>query len=164
MISSEGIELLERVKAAILAEPDHFDMDFWWTVPADGNGIHLDDNGCWIVDRSRQAVPDDAPLLGHMSGCGTTACIAGWTVALAGERVRPGALIEYEARRLVGYGQDPLHASAHARCPLFYVDDWPDWLKDAFEEAESPAEAAAVACEAIDLWIGSQTDPKRSFI
>lgn len=62
-----NIELLTQVRDLIKAEPAKLDMGLWGTVSAD---LVTFDNG------SKAKV-----------SCGTTACVAGWTVQLAGDKL-----------------------------------------------------------------------------
>jgi hypothetical protein len=118
-------ELLLRVKAAILEEPNKFDMGMWF---------------------------EDA-------ACGTTACIAGWSVALSEnlKDLRDGfsfwgkldGTISGHAAKAIGV--DELTADK-----LFYTNNWPEDLERLFNNAHSTEERAKVAADRIDHFISTE--------
>lgn len=82
--------------------------------------------------------------------CGTVACIAGWTLLLAG--VSPAEI----------HSKDWDEISAEAMCALgvrgasegiFYVDCWPDDLRGRYDRSTKPATRAGLAAERIDRFI-----------
>lgn len=66
-------ELAWRALDAAKANPDHFDMNLWAATPDQSGSVGLDD------------------LQG--SQCGTTACLAGWVVAVSGYRATRGGVV-----------------------------------------------------------------------
>lgn len=145
----EAIELLQRVKAAVLANPDHFDMDFWYALNLE---IEPNETGLYEVD-AHHSVPD-VPLLGLLDRCGTVACAAGWIVALAGESVKPGEPIVWEAERLIDFND-----SVGDACPLFGVARWPKDLQTWYYNVARVEERSHALAAAIDRWIALDGDP-----
>lgn len=88
--------------------------------------------------------------------CGTTACIAGWSVILSGQtNLEKVPLINAEALRVLGLN-DRYDTTHRKECPLFYDSDWPEDLRKAFLEAEILMDyplCASIAGEAIDRFI-----------
>jgi len=167
MITEDAVELLRKVQKALREHPGQFDMDRWFYDPtADVDDEPEEDAWGRIMVEDPNLVPD-VPLVKTLTGsCGTTACIGGWAVALAGERVRPGLSIQTEAERLIGWVREPSTnegCSAERwlnNCPLFHVARWPGTLLDRYCGAkDGSAEQAGVACIAIDRWIEAGGDP-----
>lgn len=116
-------ELLLKVRDAILAEPEHFDMEHF-------------------VRRN--------------TSCGTTACIAGWTVALsrnttpdADETIPDSISVAWEAQSRLGLTHEQEVA-------LFYADDWPEPFRAQYDDAYEPAELACIAAGRIDHFIATE--------
>jgi hypothetical protein len=136
-------ELLLRVKEAILAHPEHFDMFGFMTGPK------------FIYESSETVIATIDDL--NAGQCGTTACIAGWAVALSPkDEVRKAyshrADIGDVAAFFLGYGLDGFDNLM----PLFYDDYWPRDLKDRYRAAsreENYLEMAKAAAETIERFI-----------
>lgn len=163
MITKDAVELLRRIQKALREHPDRFDMDRWFYDPARGYADEpaLDSWGQYVVE-GPHLVPDVPMMKGLTETCGTTACIAGWAVALSGERVQPGMSIQTEAERLLGWVRPERTngTTGFGHCPLFHVGRWPGDLLDRHcEAADRTAEQAEIACEAVDRWIESGGDP-----
>ena len=127
-----NVELLQKVKAAILEDPRRLDMCEWVSE-------HPDPEMCttevhWLAE-------DQIPP------CGTVACIAGWAAVLAGHR-----LFSLDAVRAALVGDDgyaPLN-------DLFYVGHWPYDLAERYANAEAGGDRAgmaAAAAERIDRFV-----------
>jgi hypothetical protein len=121
-----NVELLEQVKQHILMEPRRLDMGLW--------SHNCDPDN-----------PDNSP-------CGTTACIGGWAIILAGEK--EGGWPGGQAARLLGLSKE--QASL-----LFHVSYWPDEYRLRYrdiQESEVPipnsrALKAQIVAERIDFFI-----------
>jgi len=126
-----NIELLQKVRDAILAEPRRFNMGYWVT-----DGVTT------------------AP-------CGTAACIGGYALVLnkmeedkTMDWVRgihyftmsPGWIIVTDAQRVLGLTLDQ-------RSRLFNDNCWPNPYRDQLRSATDPAKAAKIAADRIDLFI-----------
>lgn len=142
-----NFKLLRRVRDAILAHPDQFVID--------------------KVFSRRLEVP--CPV----GGCGTAACIAGWTLRLSGKHrtlsAARKALRTIRARASRGSGPDELDLAAKLLRippkppfdrdwgsfphPLFFLDCWPGRFQTAWCETKTPQEQAAVAAARIDDFI-----------
>lgn len=144
-MTPEVVELLLRTKAAVLANPDHFDMDFWY---ASGDDFYARDEDESVIEIDALDVVPDTPLLGMLDRCGTVACAAGWIVALSGEKVNPGEFIAHAGARLLGFEDYMLDP-----CPLFHTSRWPSPLENAYNDATSVEDQAKALADAIDLWI-----------
>lgn len=124
-------ELVAEVKRLITLHHDHFDMSDWT------NGVGKGD----LVDKAAM-----------VNGCGTTGCIAAWTVLAAGGKVVDGnhtdsgkSVMETAASLLGSPSPD-----------LWFSCDWPDDLNDRHNRASDLKDTvtmAALACEAIDYFI-----------
>ncbi len=133
-------KLLVEVKEAILAHPEHFGMHGW--MKRDSRALNA-----WEWDELVSSEAD--PLV----SCGTTACIAGWVVGLAGEKaldlndgpVMFGRWVAERAEQLLGLTQ--------SQTMLFFHDKWPAQFEIAYEEAATDVEAAQIAGELIDCFI-----------
>lgn len=97
----------------------------------------------------------------HAGGCGTAACIAGWTVYLAENwkelaRYHEDQRGDHELMRVAG---NYLGIEAKATGdfsmshPLFFYDHWPVKYRKAFEEAKTDNDKATVAVERIRDYI-----------
>lgn len=150
-MTPEVVELLQRTKAAVLANPDHFDMDYW--VAYDDKEWVEDGHGHLLITGTDN-VPS-TPLLASLSHCGTTACGAGWIVALSGEKVTPGEPIALAAARLIEFTKftdDP--------CPLFHTSRWPYRILERYQVAETAEDQAEAFGKAVDAWIEVDGDPE----
>lgn len=150
-MTPEAVELLQRTKAAVLAHPDHFNMDYWF---AYGDPqVEQDEHGHLSI-----SVTDDVPftpLIASLNRCGTTACGAGWIVALSGEKVTPGEPIAIAAAKLIEFPN-----LEHQACPLFHTASWPWHISNAYEGAETAEDQAEAFGKAVDLWIEVDGDPE----
>ncbi len=147
-----GVERLNQIKAHILSDVDGFNM------------------GCWLrVGEKRE------------NGCGTTACIAGWLCYLNKAEAIKAYELEYKKDpepdepptrlRDIYYGEaadfllfGKVSAATHE---LFYSDEWPDELSEAYDEAyytypEDRQGMANAAVRAIDAFIAkyAPVDPE----
>jgi hypothetical protein len=106
-----NIELLQRVKKAILDNPEHFSMDYWYQ--------YIDENGHVTLENYTVGVAEG------LTECGTKACIAGWAVFLG----RDDSTGVYD----IGlYAQNILDLTNDQARRLFHMDRWPKqfWLDD----------------------------------
>lgn len=125
-----NVELLQKVKAHILEEPNRFVMGEW---------ISKRHPGAVIRDESA----DNAHIV--TPSCGTIGCIAGWTVLLAeGAECRTDDVCR-RAAALLGISGTEQH--------LFYVDEWNLEDQERWEEAEAPEERVHIAADVIDDFI-----------
>ena len=63
--------------------------------------------------------------------CGTTACIAGWALTLAGKRMRKFTNYMNQGRKILGLTQQEARK-------LFLVDNWPEKFQERYDsDAES---------------------------
>lgn len=131
-----NVELLKKVKAAILAEPRQFVMSTWFT--------RLDPN-----------IPN----------CGTAACIAGWALAIAWRETPATARhrtdhrdfeVDIAARHVLGLNE--CEAS-----DLFFTLSWPNQFRHAWEAVtDNPEKRARVAADYIDYVIKKYEDEQRA--
>lgn len=124
-------ELLLKVKAAILARPEHFDMADWCQV----NGE---------VDLEPRAFSQMAPP------CGTTCCIGGWAVAIVNES-------PYSSRLRMWQGDRALELTERQVEKLFFSDGWDMPYASHYRDADTPAQRARVAASYIDYFIAQQS-------
>ena len=108
----------------------------------------------------------DMAFYASPSPCGTTACIAGWAVAL-----RTGhALEELEERKTRGVEQlavEALDLSLFSAGALFHVSRWPEPFQSDYWAARTRTERAAVAVRRIEhllqpVSLSGVSDPKNS--
>lgn len=111
-----NIELLKKVKQAILDNPEHFDMSSFF-------------DGC----------DDDPKLLGK---CNTTACIAGWAIHLSGCPVTELDLEHDLGRDLLGLTEDQANTLFYEDYwPGYIYNEYYEALED--EDHLGMAKAAA---------------------
>ena len=126
-------ELLIQVRDQILAHPEHFDMASFFYRP---------DKFYVVGDDAQEVISDlrDGFL------CDTSACIAGWTLVLAGT----GMERDYatDAAILLGLSQEE-------QSVLFYDLHWPQRFTVAIRNAEELAARAEIAAEYIDHFIAT---------
>jgi len=127
-MSNLNIRLLKQVQAMILKYPENFDMGFFA-------------NGVLVADK------DIAP---H---CSTSACIAGWAVALD-----CGALNGYRvsSHRIADKARELLGLSAGQEYTLFYSQNWDSPFRDLHNEAALKGDDKAyarIAASYIDYYI-----------
>jgi hypothetical protein len=103
-MTQPNAELAYRVLDTARANGEHFDMGDWGDSP-DGSPVNLDDL--------------------TQPNCGTTACLAGWTVALAGYSVNSHAAVFNADGEYVGdatrMAMDMLRIDADQAEDLFYA-------------------------------------------
>lgn len=131
-----NIPLLKRVKAAILKHPKQFEMADWF-----GSVLYFGH------DRSGYLKHHKA------GGCGTAACIAGWTchVALENKKlVETDAAIGFEAARKA---TELLELSRNQAACLFYHSAWPRRFAEQHEDAKTLSDRARAAARRIDHFI-----------
>lgn len=119
-----NIPLLLKVKAAILAEPRKFDMNWWF-------------------------------INNEESPCGTTACIAGWAVAIHGrfKSLKQGYALESHPCRLA---ERLLKLDESISRNLFHVEDWPSEFSYRYDRCKTPRGRAKVAADRIDRFIETE--------
>lgn len=134
-----NVELLEKVKAAILAEPKAFDMGTWHRITSPHLGYsHWGDTLCDSLDEYSSEI---------VLGCNTTHCIAGWAevIAAADGRVFDSLDTEHNAKRLLGLDYTQARR-------LFYADEWPFPFDRDYKYA---AKRAKIAAARIDHFIAT---------
>src|SRR6476661_1175813 len=156
-----NVKLLRKVQKAILANPTHFDMDFWV-----GREIEVKAN-CKVGTEHKLTVLKEEVKKWKDSEaqapCGTTACIAGWAVALATKKdmaklidkgkgygigsyvslVAPELLASFESEEEEEDKYDVIDG-------LFATGDWPDEFRLAYKEAEGEEDYPGMAKAASD--------------
>lgn len=101
------------------------------------------DMGAWLQDPSETDVRDNPPP------CGAVGCIAGW-VWVANGGTMENFPFSLEVRDLLG-----LDLPQENR--LFFTDEWPEDLEEAYNEAKPGSiERAEITCERIDRFIASE--------
>lgn len=126
-----NVPLLRQVQAMIRKYPQNLDMNEW----SDG-----------LIVADKHTAPD----------CGTTACIAGWALAL-----RDGSF----SQSLLGLVSVADQAMEILGCDsnLFYIHMWEASFRDAYCEAykeKDSAKMASVTCDYIDYYIEKHTGQK----
>ncbi len=128
-------KLLEDVCTAILAHPDQFIMESYF------------DN-----------ILEDGTEPG---GCGTAGCFAGWILhlthkrkTLAGTRDSIVGNEAIEAGNLIGVPVRRPRNDYSMHHPLFFIDEWPDEFRVAYESAPV-SERAKIAVERIRHFIAT---------
>lgn len=133
-----NVELLRQVQAKIREHPEHFDME---TVFADAYGDEEE------PFRSEQEL---------LSGCGTTACIAGWAFLLSPPA--PGfwedMLMDEWGEAVLGYAAHALGLDWETARTIFYPWNWPEQFKAQYESSETPV--SELACERIEHFIATE--------
>lgn len=129
-------ELLLKVKDQILKEPKQFFMGSWFSTQFDAS------KPIWPVPN-----------------CGTSACIAGWAVALNAKK-NPNLMAEHYNATHDSIESDAMQAleiSYQDAQDLFFASYWPMDLRDRYQEMEykdnAPEELAKIAAERIDRFI-----------
>lgn len=134
-----NIKLLRKIQRAIRKEPRQFDMDSWFE-----------------FDK-------------RTPNCGTTACIAGWAIALSSKknpldaaksiRKRFGrgmrVLSSKQAYGITAKVLKVLKIDMRQGDSLFYASYWPLNFPERFRNARTPEEKAEIACERIDAFIAN---------
>jgi hypothetical protein len=138
-----NVELLKKVADEILARPEQFRMESWFT-----------------------------PKLDSIPECGTACCIAGWAITIATDARIEGKFAPLVARRGFSFGDaGPVSScSAHVAAQkaldltsaqaelLFYTYEWPPRFRDAYIESRNSTTRADVAFARIMHFI--KTDGK----
>lgn len=120
-------ELLLRVRDEILAHPEHFDMAWW--------AYHPKVDGIETFEELDGEIASD--LQAH--ACGTSACIAGWTVLLSETGLESNE--DYlEVAAIEALGIDSRSANI-----LFFSRQWPDSLQALYRDALATGDAKEVA-------------------
>lgn len=129
-----NIPLLLKVKQAILEHPNRFDMN-WFIGP----------NMNWFIGPTH---------------CETTACIGGWSVAiakyeadleLANIKIYSGDLSCREQAQIeLGLTHDQAEK-------LFHVENWPEEFQELYYNTEGEKGVAQLAVDYIDYFIAEQT-------
>lgn len=137
-----NVKLLRRVKNRILKEPRQFIMESVYARAE--HVLTFSGYGHYHADLARKTIPN----------CGTAACIAGWTEALA-LKTRPSKLVgtypyfgseDAAGRRL---GLDDWYAGHR----LFRTASWPEKFQRAWDAAKTHKARAKVAADRIEHFI-----------
>lgn len=134
-----NLKLLRKVQKAILAEPEHFDMDSWF-------------RGCGVGDTCGTA----ACISGHALVCAYVAKRKNKSLALA---VRHFSKLEERGVDTDDYvdfetmGRDALNLTPDQANRLFFTGEWPIKYMEAYEQAETAACRAKAASQRIDHFI-----------
>lgn len=122
-------KLLLRVRSAILAHPDQFDMSGYF-------------NTCLWFGVNKQPA----------GGCGTAACIAGWTAFLT----RKSRTLD-AANRVVGDTHSEavaaLDITGEESLRLFYSAQWPKQFRTRYNKATTVKQRARAAADRISWFI-----------
>lgn len=129
-------KLLRRVRSAILAHPDQFDMAGYF-------GRYI-----WFSTKT-------GSVKRPAGGCGTAACIGGWGVFLA-RKLRTLAQTEHAVGGTVDAHDEAVTALDLTRgeaLRLFYIIQWPQKFKTRYNKAKSVRPRARAAAERISWFI-----------
>lgn len=130
-----NVELLNQIKARILAEPNAFRMDEWNC----GSAQCIAGWACSLAGREWIEVPVVHPMKSkQLTLKGHEDASWQWAWPIIAEEARALLDIDFEASQR-----------------LFLDDCWPEDLRDKFEEAGDHAGRAAVAAERIDRFIAA---------
>lgn len=121
-----NIELLQEIKARILAEPDSFRMDTWTCGTA-------------------HCIAGWAVLLSGLT-------IANPDAETFAQRLTDGRTPDMAATQVLDIPADPDDWDSPAE-RLFHVGDWPAEFEEAYEDAGSRSERAQIAANRIDRFI-----------
>lgn len=160
-----NVELLERVKRHILAEPRRVRMEAWAVserMSEDDKAkarysileeLYAEEHG---VDDEETSYLGFSELL-DFPECGTVACIAGWGKVLS--QPDPATALSdkdflhklfnlsaIEAAELFGLDYNGANR-------LFHVCNWPDEFESDYEHADTPEERAQAVADRIDHFI-----------
>lgn len=124
-------ELLEKVKAHILAEPCRLAMHLWREIGKPGTMLH--------------GFPISEDLPREMPACGTVACIAGWTLELANSDAYGYGLPEAAAGLLE---IERIEAAS-----LFHVSNWPLFYRIRWLLSRTLRGRAKITAQRIDAFI-----------
>lgn len=154
-----NIELLQRVKQHILAEPRRLNMGTW-------------------VSTVGKTVPAFAGVYGRdeadLPPCGTVACVAGWAVLLSRFNGKPEEYAAFMRERNTLFpdgltssiGQEELGLSPSQMETLFYVGRWPERFRVAHGQAEENGDYQAMAqitADRIDYMIAEPDAPDNNW-
>jgi len=131
-----NVKLLEKVRAAILAEPAQFVMSELYS---EGEAL-----GSFDVPRK---IPN----------CGTAACVAGWAVTLGARFRNPKTASASSFRNgwMAERAEELLVLNYVQGNRLFYVHEWPQSFLDRWREDETLKGRARIAAERIDHFIAT---------
>ena len=127
-----NVELLTRVKEAILREPKQFYM------------------GSWFANDSSYYIHYEIP------NCGTTACIGGWAVVLGKGFHNPREADEAIGSRIGREPETQLQLTPEEGNRLFFSEHWPEQFRIAFDTAETPEQRAQIAANRIEHFIKTE--------
>ncbi|SRR5258708_6225643 len=125
-----NLELFEKIKQDIMEEPRRLYMDGFirtWSK--------------WEIKIDKNAPP-----------CGTAACIAGKACLLSG-KIHLDNMLAISSYAIDLLDISYLRRLEGGRVPLFYLEYWPEKLRNKHEKAKSPRGRAKAACDAIDAFI-----------
>lgn len=137
-----NVELLQQVKVKILEHAASFDMTTWFNTGST-------DDPCEIL-KTRSLAQLQAEV---ESKCGTTACIGGWSLLLAGKS-QPSYRLMNSATALVldlDWDVETQRSEEAARLTLYYK--WPKEFQVPYGSAKTSFERAQAACARIDHFI-----------
>lgn len=139
-----ALQLLQTVRALVLAEPKRLDMEHW---------VRQDDKqGLVSASACYDAVPE----------CGTVGCIAGWCTIVAGY---DPTYAGFDAAKLLGGTKAEINAFDKWEClpgtkvkdrfsNLFYPKNWPADLRERLAHTQQGTpEYATIVAERIDRFI-----------
>ena len=143
-----NVELLKKVKEAILSEPKRLGMEVWATSSYRNDGPFEEE--------------------GAMPACGTVACIAGWVAIFSlGAGHLDDLSLDDREKVVVDAGlvaSEALGLTAREAESLFHEHEWPQEFRSQFEvawDAESYTELkeieAEVTARRIDAFIAEKT-------
>lgn len=144
MLNEQQVEMMQKVKAHILAEKNRLVMSTWMVNTDEGKTV--EDMYCHSTARESR-VPS----------CGTVGCIAGWLTALnlpVGAKM-DGGDVYFADRESVSVGtfaRELLAGSMMSHSMLFFVDQWPREMRNLYVTAETPEQKTDAAIQMIDWW------------
>lgn len=139
MTTNLNVELLNKVADAILAEPRQFIMATWFS-KSGGTGTG------WQLSPETRDIPREIP------NCGTAACIAGHVIAVF-EGVNPARAHAMNFTYIKSRAADLLHITGDEAERLFFVANWTNDFREAWEEAVTVEARAQVAYDRIQYFI-----------
>lgn len=132
-----NVELLLKIKAAVLEEPLRLNMNRW------------------VINPAAQAYYQN----GGVPPCNTVACLAGWAVALT-KNLRGKALFDFHnelGTNIESEASELLNLSDSSRQALFYVQNWPYEFADRLTHARGGTpEYARITADRIDHFIATE--------
>jgi hypothetical protein len=145
-----NVKLLNMVKQHILDEPARLRMDCWLVKGPANKNIYT-------------AMPGyNEPKDFTLPSCGTVGCIAGWAAILSAPKPEEINADSYMVR--AEYAADTLGIDADFEpFDLFFCDQWPIQMREAYYEALSAEERAQIVARVIDQFILGYNDNKRLY-